>query len=696
MPRLTASPDTDAVSRSLARAAVALALAGAALAAPLAVRGADSRVPPVGGLTALPEAQAPGPNLVKNPSFETVETGAIAGWGKSVGGPWSVEANGRSGAALRMSGADAQRTATTLQQEITLQPGIYTLEGWARTQALGSKDARSGVRLCVDARPRFNWWHCTPVARGTTDWTELRREGIVIREAGPYRVAIGAYGAPDGVAWLDDIALTEKRKPPLEVFLLAPNFRGMLFSDRPQTVRVALAAAAGSRVRVRLAEEAGGEVVRERELTMREPAATTELDAAGLNGGPWLLRAELLDGDGKSTYRYPDHRIVRVSPRARDELHVWYDERNVVHLGGRPRFVLGLYTTSGYTTSRASYATGRDGWGTARMAQAPINMLINYHLGRAPIPALMAYMDELHDRGIYYLQTVNFYHRDDGQYRQIEYPAAREGEEALNRWVARTLSAHRGLAGFYTADERPADMVPKVFAQRQALASSAPGTVTYAVLGDGWERQAPLWRDAVDVLGLDPYPIVKPRGQNDLAMVGEWTRLGQEAVKSSRPVWMVIQYFPLTSAGGWPSYDDLKAMSWMAIIEGARGLVYWSYGEKGLAWVKDPKTREERWTELVRITKDIEALESVLLAPDADVARPSSPTVRALGKRMPDGARYLFAYNSTGKPATIAWTLVEPATGIVDLDAKAGVPTEKRDRFEATFAPYEVKRYLIR
>jgi hypothetical protein len=325
-----------------------------------------------------------------------------------------------------------------------------------------------------------------------------------------------------------------------------------------------------------------------------------------------------------------------------------------------------------------------------------MNMLINYHLGRAPIPALTTYMDELYDRGIHYLQTVNFYHREDAQYREIEYPAAREGEAALNRWVARTLSAHRGLAGFYTADERPAEIVPKVFAQRQVLAAAAPGTVTYAVLGDGLERQAPLWRDAVDVLGLDPYPVLKPSGQNDLAMVGEWTRLGQDAVKGSRPLWMVIQYFPLTSLGGWPSYGDLKTMSWMAIIEGAQGLLYWSYGEKGLAWIKDPRTREEKWGELVRLTKEIHALEPVLLAPDVEVARASGPAVRALGKRTGDGARYLFAYNTTGNPTTVSWTLTAPATGIVDLDAQAPVPGVERDRFTATFRPYEVKRYLIR
>lgn len=683
--------------RTRARASAAGLLSAAALLAPLAVPGAEPRVPPVGGLTALPGPQAPGPNFLKNPDFEAADGAAIAAWGKNTGGPWALERGGRNGSvALRMSGADTQQTIASVEQTVTLAPGLYTVEAWARTEGLGANAPRSGVRVCLDARPRFNWWQCTPVASGTTDWTHLRQPGIAVREQGSYRVTVGAYGSPAGTAWFDDISLTELRKPPLDVYLLMPNFRGMLFEDRPQRVRLALTAAAGSKVRLRLIDEAGGATARERTVTLATPSETAELDAGGLNGGPWLLRAELLDAAGAPSYRYPDHRIVRVPARVRDELRVWVDERNVTHLGGKPRFVLGLYTTSGYSTSRSTYANGQNGWGIARMAEAPVNMLINYHLGRAPIPALTTYMDELHDRGIHYLQTVNFYHREDPQYREIEYPAAREGEAALNRWVARTLAAHRGLAGFYTADERPAEVVPRVFAQHRVLAAAAPGTVTYAVLGDGLERQAPLWRDAVDVLGLDPYPIVKPRGRNDLAMVGEWTRIGQDAVKGSRPLWMVIQYFPLTGAGGWPTLEELRAMSWMAIIEGARGLLYWSYGEKGLAWVKDPAVREAKWAELVKVTREIHALERVLLAPDADVARASTPAVRGLGKRTADGARYLFAYNTTGTPAAVTWTLAAPATGIIDLDTQAPAANVERDRLTATLGPYEVKRYLIR
>jgi len=680
--------------RAVCRGAAAVALLTLAVASPLAVRGADTRAIAAGGLTALPGADGTGPNLVKNPNFEAPAGGDLTAWNARAAGPWTIDRGGRGGrSALRLTAADAQQMVPQLEQTVTLEPGVYTVSGWVRAENLGTKDTRSGVRVCLDARPRFNWWHCTPVARGTADWSQLSQGGIAVSDPGPYKIAVGAYGAPDGSAWFDEISLTARRKPALDVYLLYPNFRGMLFEGRPQVVRVAVGAAQGARVRLALVEEPGGAVARERVVT---GPGTVELDAAGLRGNAWLLRAELLDAAGAATARYPDHRIVRVSAKARDELRVWFDERNVLYMDGKPAFVLGLYTTGGYSTSRATYAHGDNGWGITKMSEAPINMLINYHLGRAPIPALSTYMDELSSRGIRYMQTVNFYYRDDPQYKEIDYPAAREGEEALNRWVAKTLSAHPGLAGFYTADERPADIVPRVFAQHRALAAAAPGTVTYAVLGDGLERQAPLWRDAVDVMGLDPYPIVQPTGRNDLAMVGEWTRIGQDAVKGARPVWMVIQYFPLTTAGGWPTGAEIKAMSWMSIIEGARGLLYWSWGEKGLAWVKDPRERERKWADLVKITKEIHALEPVLLAPDTTVVTGSPAAVRVLGKRGADGARYVFAYNTGAAPVTATWTLAAPATAVMDLDAQAAGPKIEGNGFAASFGPYEVKRYLIR
>ncbi|HET7342989.1 MAG TPA: hypothetical protein VFL90_16105, partial [Methylomirabilota bacterium] len=618
------------------------------------------------------------------------------------GDVWAIDrAAGGNQPALRMANATRQQYVPGAEQEVTLDPGLYTIEGWVKTRDLGANDPRSGVRLCLDARPTAEWWQCTDVAHGTTEWTVLRLASIPVKTRGRYKFALGAYGAPDGVAWFKDVSLTGLRKRALDVYLLYPNFRGMLFDDRPQAVRVAVSAAGGpvGRVRLSLLDEAGGGTVRVSREVAAGAAVTAELDAGGLPLGRYLLRAELLDAGGGVSARYPDYRIVKLPARAREKFNAWYDERNVLHLDGKPTFVLGVYTTSGYTTERSTYARGIDGeWGTDRLAEAPLNMLINYHLGAAPMPALTAYLDDLKAHGMRYLQTVNFYNVKDPLYKHLEYPAAKQGEDAVNRWVAETLGRHPGLAGFYVMDERPADQVPTVFKQYRTLAAAAPGTITYGVLGDGWESQAPLWRDTLDVMGMDPYPVTKPAGQNPLAMVGEWTRLGHDAVKGSRPVWTVVQYFPVTDAGGWPTEADLRTMSWMAIIEGARGLLYWSFGEKGLAWVKDGREREAKWAELVRVTKEIRALEPVLLAPDAQVVsrESSGGTVRTLGKAMPDGARYLFAYNTRGTPTRVTWTLAAPAAEALDLATGKPGPKVEAGVISVELAPYEVRRLKLR
>jgi hypothetical protein len=684
------------------RAWVALTLAAATVGLGAAPALDGDEPLPVGGLTALPPPEAPGPSLLDNGDLAVRDGDGVAGWHLTPDDAWTIVPNGRDGRpALRFSGAHSARQAPSAEQTVTLEPGLYTLEGWVRADGLGASVPRSGVRLCLDGRPRLSWWQCTPVARGTTGWTRLAQPAIAVRERGAYRVTVGAYGKPDGVAWLSHLSLTGVRPPPLDVYLLYPNFRGLLFDDRPQPIRVALAATGSrppdTRIRVSLVDERRGDVLQQRDYPAASPV-TAVLDASALPAGPALVRAELLDGAGVPLYRHPAYRVVKAPARARERLRIWYDERNVAHLDGKPAFVIGLYTTSGYSTTRRTYATGRDGWGNDRIVQAPVNMLINYHLGQAPVPALMTYMDDLRARGIFYLQTANFYHEAHPQYRTIPYPAAREGDAALNRWVARTLGAHPGFAGFYTADERPAEMVPTVFRQHRTLAEAAPGHVTYAVLGDGWQHQAPLWRDALDVMGLDPYPIVRPSGDNHLAMVGDWTRIGQDAVKGSRPLWMVIQYFPLTRAGGWPTEGELRTMSWMAIVEGARGLFYWSFGSKGLAWVKDPAERERRWQELVRVTREIKALEPVLLAPDAHLlARASGgeDAVRTLGKRMPDGSRYLFAYNTRRDPVRLTWTLAAPAVTTLDLTTNTPGPRPTGDTLTVDFAPYEVKRLRL-
>ena len=66
------------------------------------------------------------------------------------------------------------------------------------------------------------------------------------------------------------------------------------------------------------------------------------------------------------------------------------------------------------------------------------------------------------------------------------------------------------------------------------------------------------------------------------------------------------------------------------------------------------------------------------------------------GKRTPDGARYLFAYNTRGEPVRVTWTLAAPASATLDLDTDAPGPAVAGDALTVELGPYGVKRYRLR
>jgi len=64
--------------------------------------------------------------------------------------------------------------------------------------------------------------------------------------------------------------------------------------------------------------------------------------------------------------------------------------------------------------------------------------------------------------------------------------------------------------------------------------------------------------------------------------VADWTRNTRLALKDSRPFNTVLQFFQFTSQGRWPTRQELRNHAYMAIVEGARGLWWWSLGDNAL------------------------------------------------------------------------------------------------------------------
>jgi len=111
------------------------------------------------------------------------------------------------------------------------------------------------------------------------------------------------------------------------------------------------------------------------------------------------------------------------------------------------------------------------------------------------------------------------------------------------------------------------DLVKDVDPEHITLVNEVPGAVSaYAGIGD--------------VTGTDPYPI-GAETLKSLAWVGESLETALKASKG-KPVWGVIQAHrqpPANSQNRYPTPDELRCMSYLALNHGAKGLFFYAWGD---------------------------------------------------------------------------------------------------------------------
>src|SRR5947207_3616922 len=279
---------------------------------PVHVMALPSTPGPIGGLTALPPTSF-GPNLLQDSGFETLSGGLPAAWSSGAG--WNADQlvvhSGRA-SYRRAAGAD------TSAQAVQLKAGTYLLSAWIKSDGLGS-GSTSGVRLTLDFRPGgINAWRPSEVISGTTDWQLYQVGPSVIETDRTAAALLEDYHGASGTAWFDDVSLVQILPPPVDVFLLYPNFRGLLFDDQPQTIRldVTVTPPGGDfgryTVRGVLSDETSGRVVAQRSF----PAAAhlvAGLDATAMQSGRSYLAAASLEDRATNSIvsTYPAYRVSK-------------------------------------------------------------------------------------------------------------------------------------------------------------------------------------------------------------------------------------------------------------------------------------------------------------------------------------------------------------------------------------------------
>lgn len=164
--------------------------------------------------------------------------------------------------------------------------------------------------------------------------------------------------------------------------------------------------------------------------------------------------------------------------------------------------------------------------------------------------------------------------------------------EAWKKRVAAMLSprvlSHPALLGYFLADE------PLwVGANLNWFTASGKFLRQHDPFHPVWMNSAPLssieenrpYCDAVDINGIDIYPIPYPSNHSSLddkypTSVGKYTRTMYETTYGRKSIWMVLQGTSWHEMGGrrkgyYPTLSELRFMNYDAVFSGSNGLVYW-------------------------------------------------------------------------------------------------------------------------
>src|SRR2546430_3891096 len=184
----------------------------------------------------------------------------------------------------------------------------------------------------------------------TTLFRSYQIRSIVVPQDLQAALRLENFGGATGTAWFDDVVMVQQLPQPVDVFMLYPNYRGMLFDDQPQTMRfdVTVTPPGGDfgRVKIRgaLKDEGTGQQLSSQDFTA-SANFVAQIDGSGMQAGrAYQVVFSVVDAaTGGVTYTYPAYRVSKVAGSARASMNISVDAKNRLLVRGTPRFVLGVY-----------------------------------------------------------------------------------------------------------------------------------------------------------------------------------------------------------------------------------------------------------------------------------------------------------------------------------------------------------------
>jgi len=291
----------------------------------------------------------------------------------------------------------------------------------------------------------------------------------------------------------------------------------------------------------------------------------------------------------------------------------------------------------------------------------------------------------------------------------------------LNEWAKKNLDS-KIIAGWMHTDEPdnaqplpdgkgygPPVLPERIVADYQTIKKVDPNRPVVLNLGQGvaWDdwygrgvrthhpEDYAQYVKGADIASFDIYPVTSPPPvQGKLSYVGEGTKRLRDWTPSDQRVWACIEATHISNPDVKPTATQVKALVWMAIINGARGLIYFSHQFKPSFIEAGILADSDMAAAIKDINQQVQELAPAINSPEANLASPSHASAVDVSTHRKGKDAYLFTVSTSNATQTIEFKASHASTAdVLGEDRQLAI---KDGRFTDTFDPYAVHLYRLR
>jgi len=632
-------------------------------------------------------------SLVRNGDFEELDSAQHATYWWYASDTWTVDAgvHHQGSHSMRISNPDAADYNVCVQ-EIPLTPGSsYDISVWIKTS--GVQGGSASIYLEWYGPKGWIGGYYPAGLEGTNGWQHLTFVSTPV-DAAATRAVVGLllYQGVTGTAWFDQVEVKWHQPPLLTVRLDYPNCHGYFVDGWAESAaaltEVTLAPSAKHPLSTlvvleQLLDSSGST----RASATIDPVTATNLPVrlalpSDLPLGSYRLRVAVLSRGSAKPLSETSYALQKISSEQALSLPAFIRADNVMLVSGKPFFPLGVYEVVNPQESAVYMPRLR------QIAEGSFNTVLNYCINCGTYDQTLAYVAAAHGLGLKTIFAAENYNgvRGNVQNAFAGWPGDSEEERVQN--AIRALGTTPGMLAWYICDEINPKYGGVVQKRYRDILTLDPNHPSYLVHWDAGQLSQLI--ASGDALGMDPYPVP----DIPITYVSQQTRKTVRMTANHRPAWMVIQAF------SWEDYDrpgrrptaaEERNMAYQALVNGARGLIFYSYFD-----IVDHPHSAGLWPIVRAVAAQVRQLSPALLQSTLSLGVTMPAPLMTLAKPDPDDAQawFLLAVNPLRSAATLTLPLPHVPKRITVLFEGRSITTTEAG-FTDAFAPLDVHVYRI-